>query len=488
MTLIRDAQSDTPPPAESCLDEENIGEKKFLETEPSQRGLLSSPFWMARGRWMLLGIGLGVLLSVGATRFISSPAKTEKPPTSSKIVNSQVPAQSVTVATVEVASVNRTLKATGTVSAFESIAVLSQATGLQIQRVFVDEGDVVQAGQVLATLDDSVLQARLRQAQATVAQSQARLAELKAGYRSEEIARARESIQQTQAEIAQAESELELAQKRTQRNLSLEAEGAIARDRLDEVLSFERNKRATLDQSRAKLREAQQRLAELEAGPRIEVIAQAAAQLAETQAQVQVISAQLKDTRIVAPVSGKISERNARLGYTTSATSDTPLFRIIEGGRLELRLKVPETQISLIRPGQKVEITADGDNKLKLTGKVREINPIVDEASRQATVDINLPANSGLKPGMFLRSEIVTQTATSLTAPMGAILPQSDGQAIVYRLQSDKTVKAVPVTLGKILANERVEIIDGLKAGDRLVVKGAAYLKEGDRVSVISYQ
>ncbi len=474
MTLIRDAQSDTPPPAESCLDEENIGEKKFLETEPSQRGLLSSPFWMARGRWMLLGIGLGVLLSVGATRFISSPAKTEKPPTSSKIVNSQVPAQSVTVATVEVASVNRTLKATGTVSAFESIAVLSQATGLQIQRVFVDEGDVVQAGQVLATLDDSVLQARLRQAQATVAQSQARLAELKAGYRSEEI--------------AQAESELELAQKRTQRNLSLEAEGAIARDRLDEVLSFERNKRATLDQSRAKLREAQQRLAELEAGPRIEVIAQAAAQLAETQAQVQVISAQLKDTRIVAPVSGKISERNARLGYTTSATSDTPLFRIIEGGRLELRLKVPETQISLIRPGQKVEITADGDNKLKLTGKVREINPIVDEASRQATVDINLPANSGLKPGMFLRSEIVTQTATSLTAPMGAILPQSDGQAIVYRLQSDKTVKAVPVTLGKILANERVEIIDGLKAGDRLVVKGAAYLKEGDRVSVISYQ
>ena len=87
---------------------------------------------------------------------------------------------------------------------------------------------------------------------------------------------------------------------------------------------------------------------------------------------------------------------------------------------------------------------------------------------------------------MFLRAAIVTAESTSLTVPMGAILPQTDGSAIAYKLKPDGTVKIQPVVIGEILPNQQIEIKEGLETGERVVVKGAAYLKDGDRVSVAS--
>jgi RND family efflux transporter MFP subunit len=115
---------------------------------------------------------------------------------------------------------------------------------------------------------------------------------------------------------------------------------------------------------------------------------------------------------------------------------------------------------------------------------VREIDPVVDEQSRQATVKVDMPATESLKPGMFLRAAITTSSASGLTIPAKAVLPQADGSAIAYRLQGNGTVKAQPVQVGEIMPGERVEIKSGLSPGDRIVVKGAAYLKDGDKVEV----
>ena len=153
---------------------------------------------------------------------------------------------------------------------------------------------------------------------------------------------------------------------------------------------------------------------------------------------------------------------------------------------MELQVKIPETQLAAIRPGQVVEISSDADSRLKLRGQVREIDPTVDPESRQAMVKVELPQNSALKPGMFLRAGIVTSASTSLTVPMAAILPQADGSAIAYTVKPDGTVKAQAVEMGEILPNQQVEIKHGLQAGERVAVKGAAYLKDGDRVSVAS--
>ncbi len=442
--------------------------------------------WLSGGRGLLIGLGIGVVLTVAGTRVLSTSSRpTQNPVTPiSPVASSQVAAQSVTVAEVQTSEINRSLKATGTVAAVEMVPVLSQATGLQIRKILVDEGEFVKAGQLMAVLDDSNLLAQLAQAQASVAQAEARLAELLAGTRSEEIAQARENVKIAAAEIIRAESELDLARKRVQRNQNLEVEGAIASDRLDEFLNQERVKRSNLQQAQARWREAKQRLTQLEAGPRPEVIAQARAQLAQARAQMRLVMEQLEDTRVKAPVSGKIAERNARVGNTTTSFSQTPLFQIIEDGRLELRVKVPETQLALIRVGQKVLIASDIDRSLKLSGKVREINPVIDESSRQATVKVELGDRSSLKPGMFLEAAIVTSNSSGLTLPMAAVLPQANESAIVYLLQQNNIVKAQGVEIGEILPNRKVEIISGLQLGDRVVVKGAPYLKDGDRVEI----
>lgn len=446
--------------------------------KPKQSSLLSG------SKGVLFGIGLGALLTLGGTKFFTQPQTTEAP--QSVTTAAQAPAQSVTVSTVQLSRVNRTLKATGTVTADELITVNAQANGLQIQEIYVDEGASVSAGQLLARLDDSILQAQLAQAQASVAQAEARLAELRAGTRTEEIARARESVRQTEADLTQVKSDWDLAKKRLSRNQTLEAEGAIARDRLDEAINDERSKLAIVRRTEAELRENQQKLAELQAGPRSEVIAQATAQLAQAKSQVQVITAQLRNTRILSPVNGKITQRNARVGDTTNASSQGALFEIIEAGRLELHVKIPENQLTAIRIGQKVEVTSDADSNLKLIGTIREINPVVDVESRQATVKVDLPFFDSLKPGMFLRASIVTNSATSITVPMEGILPQSDGQAIAYIVQPNNTVIAQTVSLGEILPNNQIEITNGLKVGERIVIKGAAYLNDGDKIQIKS--
>ncbi len=453
--------------------EENTGEREYIPTKTQK----------IKGNGFLWGIIIGIVLTSLGIKFFGASEAENTPAAAPPIAQTKTSSQSVTVTEVATTTVKDSLEATGTVAAYELIRVMSPATGLQIKKILADEGNIVKQGKVLAQLDDSILRAELAQAQASVAQAEARLAELQAGTRPEELQRARENVTFAEAEVLQAESDLGLAQTRVARNRNLEAEGAIERDRLDELLNQEILKKSTLQKAQARLREALQQLAELEKGPRQEVITQAQASLAEAKARVNLVMAQLKDTQVIAPVSGKIAERNARVGDITSASQT--LFTIIENGRLELQVKVPETQLRQITPGQGVKITSDANPHLVSSGTVREIEPIIDADSRQGTVNVDLTVSDKLKPGMFLQASIIASSRESLAVPMNAVLPQSDGQAIVYLVLPDNTVKSQSVKMGEILPNEQVEIISGLNRGDRLVVKGAAYLKDGDRISII---
>ena len=182
---------------------------------------------------LLIGMGFGALFALGATRLIPQPQKAAPVPVKIKPIQGLA----VTTAKVQLTPVNQTLKATGTVTAVEMIPILSQSTGLQIEQVLVDEGDYVKVGQLLARLDDSIPQAQKAQEIASIAESQAKLAELNAGSRREEIQRAKETVNRIQAEIQQAQSDWDLAKKRVELNQTLQIEGAIAQDRLDEVLN-----------------------------------------------------------------------------------------------------------------------------------------------------------------------------------------------------------------------------------------------------------
>ncbi len=459
-------------------------QSKISEVKTKDNPVSLSAFLGKKG--LLWGLGLGILLTLGATRIFSAQTTGTKGEPA-LVGESTAPAQTVTVTKVTTTEIDSTLSVSGTVTAYERTPVMSQAAGLQITDVLVERGDYVEQGQVLARLNNQVLSAEKVQEEGAVSQAQARLDELNAGSRTEEIAQAESRVANAQSAIAQAESDLELVQKRVERNTSLQAEGAISRDRLDEILNQERVAKSTLAGAKANLNETKQGLAQLQAGSRPQTIAQAQAELAQAQGRLQAVEAQLTDTTIKAPRGGIIASREAKVGQTTSASE--MLFTIIQDGRLELRLQVPETLIGKIQSGQQVQITSNNNQNLEVTGKVRKIDPLIDDSSRQATVYVDLPTTgTNLKPGMFLQARVNTDTNQGQAVPIEALLPQSGNRAIAFVVQPDNTVKSQNVTMGEILPGQKVEIVEGLQPGDQIVLKGAAYLKDGDKVAIAKDQ
>ena len=448
-----------------------------------------SPQKLPRNYSLIIGIGIGIITSMVGINLFGQNQAPESVSTTTPVISSTTRSnvsQTITTTTAQIMDVESKLAATGTILPYELIPVMSKANNLQIIEVLVDEGDVVAQGQILIRLDDSLLKAELKQAQAVVQQAQARLAELKAGTRAEELARAKESVNIAQADILQGEADLQLAQAKLQRNRQLEVEGAIAADRLEEFVNDELVKKSNLQKNRARLREAQQRLLELQKGARKEVLAQAQASLSEAQARVKLIETRLKDTIVKSPVNGKVAERNARVGDVASASSNQKLLTIIQDSRLELEVRVPENELRDIAPQQKVKISSTANPNLNLTGIVRDVNPIIDRDSRQAIVNVDLPTNNDLKPGMFVQASIITTTSPSLTIPMKAVIPQNNGQGTVYVLQENNTVKAQQVSLGKIVDNEAIEILSGIQLGDIVALKGVNYLQDGNAVKIVS--
>ena len=487
---LLDCTSSTKTPEPTPLNTINVVQSRQIakvNTEPFANSTTnqstSNSFFLGK-KGLFLGVGLGVLLTLGATRLFLAP--TSNNPESTANVTDIVPAQAVTVTKVTTTDIDNRLNASGTVTAYERTPVMSQAEGLQITEVLAEKGDVVKQGQVLVRLDNRGILAQKAEAEGSVAQVQARLDELQAGTRTEEIAQAEAKVDNARSAIAKAESDLKLVQKRVERNRNLQTEGAITRDSFDQVLNQEQVTKSDLAGAKANFQEAKQALVQLKAGSRPQTIAQAQAELVQAKGRLEGIEAQLADTTVVAPTSGIIASRDAKVGQITSASQ--MLFSIIENGRLELRLQIPETLIGKIKPGQLVQISSNANRDLDLTGKVREIDPLIDDSSRQATVEVDLPSETNLKPGMFLQAAISTNTSKGQAVPIEALLPQSGNNAIAFVLQSDNTVKAQTVKMGEILSGEKVEVIEGLQSGDRIVLKGAAYLQDGDRVKVSNDQ
>ncbi|MGB3508603.1 MAG: efflux RND transporter periplasmic adaptor subunit [Microcoleaceae cyanobacterium] len=593
-----------------------------------------------RGGWrgLLIGISIGVMVSVLSMQFFSQPKETESNSNSTQTITNTVetnsaPSMSVTVAPVELATVERTLNATGSVVAFDLLPVLPQANGLQIQQVLVEEGDRVTLGQVMAVLDDSVLKSQINQAKSQVQSAQSEVDQRRAAYsktkagveqalaarqqaeadreqvkaviaqakagkdesnaalkqaqasrddalaalkqtqasRNDTLAALKQtqaskdealaSVAQAEAKLAEAQANLEQANREFERYQSLQSEGVISAQELetrstavttaregvrvaeanidsakakvditdaniesakakieiaDANISSSKAKvdiassnvssaearvdsaEANISSATAQLRSAEAKVnsakanvssAQADVDSALSNIDSARANVGSKEALLEVEQTQLGRTLLRAPADGIVAERVARVGDVTSGSK--MLFSIIKNNQLELQLKVPETQLAQVQIGKKVEITSDANSRIKMLGVVREIAPLVNQDSREATVKIDLPKSDLLRPGMFLRATITTATNQGLKIPAKAVLPQADGKSIVYVLAENDRVQAMPVEVGQViskdsdLANAKIEIKNGLKLSDRVVVSGAGYLKDGDIVKVI---
>ena len=192
-------------------------------------------------------------------------------------------------------------------------------------------------------------------------------------------------------------------------------------------------------------------------------------------------SLELSYTTITAPISGVVASRSIKSGNFVQINS--PIIRIVDASRLEATLNVPEREIAKLKPGQAVGLAVDALPGKQFTGTVARVAPVVDNGTGTFRVVASFPGDGELQPGMFSRLDInYDQRADALVVPRTALL-EDGGEPAVYVVRDGKAQRTV-LKLGYNDAGW-VEVREGLKPGEQVVIAGKAALREGSAVQVI---
>lgn len=269
---------------------------------------------------------------------------------------------------------------------------------------------------------------------------------------------ARFSAQTTQAEVGRAEASvaearaaLVEAESNAERAVRLRKTGAVSTQQIIQYQVAARTARARLRSAQAALRAQQENL---------------------------------RFTVLRAPDAGLIAARSASVGSVPSA--GTELFRLIRQGRLEWRAEVMESDLARLSIGDEAAFQLPGRQDIR--AHVRAIAPAVDAKTGTALVYLDLPADPALRAGMFLGGNLLLGESEATTVPLQAVVPR-DGFNYIYRLDPDERVRRLKVATGR-QAGDRIEVRAlppaSLQAADRIVVQGAGFLSEGDKVRVVA--
>ncbi|MEO8080733.1 MAG: efflux RND transporter periplasmic adaptor subunit [Caldimonas sp.] len=210
--------------------------------------------------------------------------------------------------------------------------------------------------------------------------------------------------------------------------------------------------------------------------------AQADANVAAADANVQRLRQLQGFTRVTAPFSGVITRRNVNVGDLIDSSGKT-LFVLTQVDPLRVYVNVPQSYAQFVRPGQKVTVTQAELRGEKFEGEVARTSASIDAATRTMQVEINLSNRAGaLLPGAFVQVALPLQASASLVAPTNVLLFRREGTRVAV-VDAGGRVHLRPVTLGRNLG-EAIEILDGVGAGDRLVVNPSDSLADGDTVAI----
>ena len=256
----------------------------------------------------------------------------------------------------------------------------------------------------------------------------------------------RAQLRQQQAGVQTAEANASRDSAALARSQELKERGFLSQASLDTALANQRASNANGASARAALSEIQTRLAQ---------------------------------ATLRAPVSGLIISRSVTKGQIVSA--GTEMFRMVRDGRLELDAQVPETELALIRAGQSATISSD---QLGQTGgRVRIVTPEVNAENRLGVARIALSGTGGFRPGMFAKAQIDVGAQPTITVPTAAVLYR-ENRAGVFVLTADSHARFQPVSVLSRTADRTS--VSGLAAGSLVVVDGAGFLGDGDRVTVVA--
>lgn len=344
----------------------------------------------------------------------------------------------VTLAPVARTEVQARVALTGTLVAQEPVQIYANVAGYQLRDIRAEVGDRVQAGDVLAVLDDAALSAQMAQSDA-------------------EYARATASVSQSESQITSAEASLTQAAAALTRTASLRQSGSASQSALDQAIETE----AAASAAAASARDGR---------------AVARAALAEADAARRIARLNLGYAQITAPVDGVVAARTAERGAITG-TGGEPLFTLIARGEIELAADVIETALGALKPGDAADVMVAGVGAVR--GRVRLVPASVDPVTRLGQTRIALDPAAGLLIGLFASGWIVTDTRAALTVPLAAVLADDAGTRVQVVREGIVGTRAVRAGL---VWQDRREIIDGLTVGEMVIARAGAFFRDGDQV------
>ena len=382
----------------------------------------------------LLAFSLTAVLLAGA-----SACKSDYP-SSGKAASPDTKGQPRQVKTVKVVEmpIGQTVTVNGTLAAYDHTTLSIKVPG-RLQTISIDLGSVVHKGQVIAQVEPQDYKLRVQQVEASLAQARARLGLSPDGKDDRVTAEETGTVRQAKAVLDEAKLKRDRATKLIQQGVipraeydTVDSDYKVALSRYQDGLEEIRNRQGLLAQRRSELALAKQQLA---------------------------------DTVVYAPLEGVVQEKKASVGEYLAAGA--PLVDIVRIDPLRLRVDVPERESHSIRTGQSVRVTVEGDPESYL-GYVKRLSPTISEQSRALAVEADVRNNGRLRPGAFVKAEIVTdQTSTAVIVPTGAIVTFAGIEKVIV-VENGKAVEK-PVTTGR-RGPDWVEIKAGVNVGQSVVV------------------
>lgn len=196
------------------------------------------------------------------------------------------------------------------------------------------------------------------------------------------------------------------------------------------------------------------------------------------EAQLRQQQAVLGRLDIRAPTAGRVLTRAVEAGQVVGSASGA-LFHVAADGAMELQARLSEADLARLRVGAPAFVTPVGTT-LKIPGRIWQISPVIDAASRQGTVRIRLPVNDALRPGGFAAAEIGGGAGEVPVLPESAVMSDARGN-FVYLVGADGRVLRRDVKVGDV-SDQGVTVLSGLSGTERVVAAAGAFLNAGDKV------
>ena len=425
---------------------------------------------------------LGILVLVGggvlAWQFLLKDSL-ESAPAQEQAQSISVQLQRVTTGLIQESS-----EFVGALEAKQRALVRPETEG-RITQILVQPGDIVGVGTPIMQLRLDRNRAQVNAAVANVNVQRAAVNNARAELRIAEaqLREAQDARDSSRAEVARQDAEVALEQEEFKRTQFLVDSGAQSQQQLDlqrrnrdTAIAARDSAQKQLNASEAAIRVTQERIEAARA-----TIDEENAALSQVQAQVDVVSEDLNDNKIVAPISGVVTDIPVKVGdYVTIGQEITSL---IQNQTLELRLAIPAERSAQLQAGLPVELSLGEEGKPLVTGEISFVSPQVDSENQTILAKASFPNPNGtLRSEQFVRAKVIWNERLGVLIPTTAI-SYLGNQAFVFVAETEsesgqEIARQKPVKLGGIEGNS-YQVLEGLEGGERIVTSGILNLSDG---------